>query len=35
MEIASWSCFETEGEPYDQLDGELRCHYLDLLGDVG
>jgi LysM domain len=27
--------FETEGEPYDHLDNELRQHYLDLLDDVG
>ena len=27
--------FETEGEPYDHLDDQLRRHYLDLLDDVG
>ena len=26
--------FETEGEPYDHLDDQLRRHYLDLLDDV-
>jgi hypothetical protein len=27
--------FETEAEPYDRVDDELRRHYHDLLSDAG